>query len=102
MSVALAGRSPATFEIKSASLPLLALRLKSADLGALADELASQYGEMPDFFDDDLLVLDLAALQPEGADAAIDFAGLIDLLRQRGLRPPVSYTHLTLPTKRIV
>ena len=87
MSVALAGRSPATFEIKSASLPLLALRLKSADLGALADELAARYGEMPDFFDDDLLVLDLAALQPEGADAAIDFAGLIDLLRQRGLRP---------------
>ena len=43
MSVALAGRSPTTFEIKSASLPLLALRLKSADLDQLADELQAQY-----------------------------------------------------------
>jgi hypothetical protein len=49
MPVALAGRSPSTFEIKSASLPLLALRLKSSDLDALAQELHAHYGEMPDF-----------------------------------------------------
>lgn len=87
MSVALAGRSPSTFEIKSASLPLLALRLKSADLDALAEELLAQYGDMPEFFEDDLLVVDMAQLPPEAADAEIDFARLIALLRERRLHP---------------
>lgn len=86
MSVALAGRSPTTFEIKSASLPLLALRLKSADLDQLADELQAQYGEMPDFFEDDAVVLDLCALPEEAADASIDFQRLGELLHQRRLR----------------
>jgi len=39
MSLAHAGRAPATFEIKSANLPLVSLLLKSADLFALAQEL---------------------------------------------------------------
>ena len=86
MSVALAGRSPTTFEIKSASLPLLALRLKSADLDQLADELQAQYGEMPDFFEDDAVVLDLSALPEEAADASIDFQRLGELLHERRLR----------------
>jgi septum site-determining protein MinC len=38
-TVALAGRAPATFEIKSANLPLVALLLKSGRPGALAQEL---------------------------------------------------------------
>ena len=42
MSVAIAGNAPATFEIKSANLPLVALRLKSSDLEALAAELSAQ------------------------------------------------------------
>ena len=95
MSVALAGRSPTTFEIKSASLPLLALRLKSPDLQVLADELRAQYGDKPEFFDQDLLVLDLSALQPEPAEdeaqtpAApdVDFTALIQLLQSHRLRP---------------
>ena len=93
MSVALAGRSPTTFEIKSASLPLLALRLKSPDLQVLADELRAQYGDKPGFFEDDLLVLDLAALQPEATEdgqapsADIEFAALIALLQAHRLRP---------------
>ena len=93
MSVALTGRSPTTFEIKSASLPLLALRLKSPDLQVLADELRAQYGDKSGFFEDDLLVLDLAALQPEATEdgqapsADIDFAALIALLHAHRLRP---------------
>ena len=35
MSIAVQGTTPDTFEIKSATLPLIALVLKSADLGAL-------------------------------------------------------------------
>ena len=93
MSVALTGRSPTTFEIKSASLPLLALRLKSPDLQVLEGELRAQYGDKPGFFEDDLLVLDLAALQPEADEAGqapsadIDFAALIALLQAHRLRP---------------
>jgi septum site-determining protein MinC len=86
MSVALAGRSPSTFEIKSASLPLLALRLKSPDLDALAGELSAQYGAQHDFFEDDAVVLDLSALGDEHAGAAIDFQRLGELLHERRLR----------------
>jgi septum site-determining protein MinC len=86
MSVALAGRSPSTFEIKSASLPLLALRLKSSDLDKLADEMAAQYDERPDFFENDGIVVDLSALRDEHADATIDFRRLRELLLARRLR----------------
>lgn len=86
MSVALAGRSPSTFEIKSATLPLLVLRLKSSDLAALQDEMQAQYGEMPDFFEDDPIVVDLSALGSEHADVAIDYQQLGELLHQRRLR----------------
>ncbi|MDR2153867.1 MAG: septum site-determining protein MinC [Burkholderiaceae bacterium] len=86
MSVALAGRSPNTFDIKSASLPLLALRLKLPDLDMLAKEMAAQYDERPDFFDNDGVVLDLSALGHEHADAVIDFQRLGELLYARRLR----------------
>lgn len=95
MSVALAGRSPTTFEIKSASLPLLALRLKSPDLQVLEDELRAQYGDKPDFFDHDLLVLDLSMLQAAEASeeaspavaAELDFPAIVALLTAHRLRP---------------
>jgi septum site-determining protein MinC len=78
MSVALAGRAPATFEIKSANLPLVSLLLKSTDLAALADELRARFGEIPEFFDNDPLVLDLS---PLGGEGEIDFGELLHLLR---------------------
>jgi septum site-determining protein MinC len=83
MSVALAGRAPATFEIKSATLPLVALLLKSPDLSALSQDLHARFGDKPDFFDHDALVIDLAAV----AGAAIDFAGLVSLLRGHRVHP---------------
>ena len=45
MTVALAGRSPATFEIKSANLPLVSLLLKSTDLATLTQELKDRFGD---------------------------------------------------------
>ncbi|HWI83510.1 septum site-determining protein MinC [Ramlibacter sp.] len=86
MSVALAGRAPATFEIKSATLPLVSLLLKSADMQALAAELAARFGEHPDFFDNDPLVLDLSPLQTQG-DVAVDFSALLDLLHRYRVLP---------------
>lgn len=77
MTVALAGRAPATFEIKSANLPLVALLLKSNDLSLLAQELHGRFGEIPDFFDNDPLVIDLAPL----GDTEVDFKALVKLLK---------------------
>ncbi|HWI77605.1 MAG TPA: septum site-determining protein MinC [Ramlibacter sp.] len=77
MTVALAGHAPATFEIKSASLPLVALLLKSPDLRQLAEELRGRFGDIPEFFDNDPLVLDLGKVRGE----EIDFAGLLELLK---------------------
>jgi septum site-determining protein MinC len=87
MSVALAGNAPATFEIKSAQLPLVALLLKSADLARLAEEFAQRFGDMPDFFDHDALVVDLAPLVAADPEALPDFPALIELLRQYRLNP---------------
>jgi septum site-determining protein MinC len=80
MTVALAGRAPATFEIKSANLPLVSLLLKSADLRALAMELKARFGDIPDFFDNDPLVLDLSPLQGQ-SEEPIDFPALLAMLR---------------------
>lgn len=87
MSVALAGNTPATFEIKSAQLPLVALMLKSSDLKRLSEELAQRFGDMPDFFDHDPLVIDLHPLNVAEANALPDFGALQTLLRQYRLVP---------------
>lgn len=79
MTVALPASTPATFEIKSANLPLVALLLKSPDLGTLSRELALRFGDIPDFFDNDPLVIDLTQL-PADADT-VDFTALLALLR---------------------
>ncbi|MBK0391371.1 septum site-determining protein MinC [Ramlibacter algicola] len=85
MPVAVTGRSPATFEIKSATLPLVSLLLKSADLDALADEFKERFGDIPDFFDGDALVIDLGPLR--GGEDVPDFARLLAMLRKWRVAP---------------
>jgi septum site-determining protein MinC len=82
MTVALPATSSSTFEIKSANLPLVALLLKSTDLAALAGELNVRFGDIPDFFDQDALMIDLTPLQTveKGPHGDIDFSSLISLL----------------------
>ncbi|UXH79859.1 septum site-determining protein MinC [Roseateles amylovorans] len=65
-----AGKSPDLFELKSASLSLLALVLKSSDVHALTQALDSRLGETPDAFHHDPLLLDLSQLpnEPVGDD----------------------------------
>ncbi len=88
MSVARAANAPVTIDIKSANLPRLALLLKSPDLERLAAELAQRFGDMPDFFDQDPLLIDLSPLQAgEQADSPVDFAALCALLRPYRLQP---------------
>src|SRR5262249_61186395 len=90
MTIAVQGTTPDTFEIKSATLPLVALVLKSADLGALARELEARFGDIPDFFDHDALVVDLSRLESQargGEPQAVDFPGLLELLWKYRLAP---------------
>jgi septum site-determining protein MinC len=91
MTVAIQATTPATFEIKSANLPLVALLLKSTDLVALERELRLRFGDIPDFFDQDPLMIDLSPLQAAARNGAsvgsIDFPALITLLGSYQLVP---------------
>ena len=87
MTVATTVTTPATFEVKSANLPLMALLLKSTDLEALARELTLRFGDIPDFFDQDALVIDLTPLQTSESATDIDFPALIALLRSYRVVP---------------
>ena len=57
-----AGKTPELFELKSASLSLLALVLKTADPAALDQELIAKLSDTPDAFHHDPLLLDLSQL----------------------------------------
>ena len=90
MTVAVQSTTPETFEIKSATLPLVALVLKSPDLAALAHDLEARFGDIQDFFDQDAMVIDLSRLEseaPEGERPAVDFSALIELLRKYRVVP---------------
>jgi septum site-determining protein MinC len=92
MTVALPATSPASFEIKSANLPLVALLLKSTDLAALARDLSARFGDIPDFFDQDPMVIDLtplnAAARRNGVEVGeIDFPALVNLLGDYSVVP---------------
>ena len=97
-----AARSAEIFDLKSASLSLLALVLKSAALNEIEAELAERLGDSPDLFAFEPLLIDLsqlprAAVVPEGEQAplgldedhvaAIDLAALVALLRQHRMQP---------------
>lgn len=87
MTVAIPGKSPGSYEIKSANLPLLALRLKSGDLDLLEQELQSFYGDLAGFFSNDPIVIDLSALPEEQAGHLPDLQRLQSLLRKFALNP---------------
>lgn len=90
MADASAARTKAVFEFKSATLPLIAVILKTADLRLLASALQEQLADSPDFFEQEPVVIDLSQL-PEhlgsGPPAAIDFRALRDLLARYQTQP---------------
>lgn len=89
MTVALAANAPTLFDIKSAQLPLVALRVKSDQLDQVAEELAAQYADVPDFFDNDALLIDFSLLDAEqGTDPTpMAFEALLQAARSLYLRP---------------
>jgi septum site-determining protein MinC len=77
---------PGSFELKSAQLSLVSLLLKSTDMAVLQQEWQAQYGDDPEFFDQDPLVIDLSPLADDAA-ALPPFAELLTLLRRSRLCP---------------
>ncbi|RSZ38130.1 MULTISPECIES: septum site-determining protein MinC [unclassified Variovorax] len=83
-----AARTKAVFEFKSATLPLIAVILKTSDLDVLAEALDAQLADSPDFFEQEPVVIDLSLLQEaEGGDGDIDFAALRGLLARHQTQP---------------
>ena len=84
-----AARTKAVFEFKSATLPLIAVILKTADLDVLAEALDAQLADSPDFFEQEPVVIDLSLLQDDDAESAdaIDFALLSALLARHQTQP---------------
>ncbi|WP_077000042.1 septum site-determining protein MinC [Variovorax sp. KK3] len=87
MADASAARTRAVFEFKSATLPLIAVILKTADLDVLAAALDVQLADSPDFFDQEPVVIDLSQLQEAEAPADIDFPALRTLLARHQTQP---------------
>jgi septum site-determining protein MinC len=72
-----AAKQAEVFELKSASLSLLALVLKSADLGLLNAELRQRVGDTPEVFSHEPLLIDLSQLQRPGARSDAPPAALV-------------------------
>ncbi|MDL9999263.1 septum site-determining protein MinC [Variovorax sp. J22P240] len=90
MADASAARTKAVFEFKSATLPLIAVILKTADLDVLAEALDAQLADSPDFFEQEPVVIDLSQLQDEessDADVELDFTALRGLLARHQTQP---------------
>lgn len=82
-----AARTKAVFEFKSATLPLIAVILKTSDLDVLAEALDAQLADSPDFFEQEPVVIDLSLLQEAQDDGDIDFAALRSLLARHQTQP---------------
>jgi len=74
-----------TFELKSAQWPLVSLLLKTTDWTQLQQDLSRRFGDAPDFFDQDPLLIDLSALPAEQLPLAPQ--ALIELLGRYRLCP---------------
>lgn len=85
MALTTAAQPRASFDLKSASLPVVAVVLKTPDAAVFAADLAERLADDPGFFDHDAVLIDLA--QVREADSPLDFPALCATLR----------AHRTLP-----
>lgn len=77
-----------SFDLKSASLPVVAVVLKTTDTAVLTAELALRMAEAPGFFDNDPVLIDLAPLREEDHSVnRIDFLAIMALLRSHHTVP---------------
>ncbi|MEY4561095.1 MAG: hypothetical protein RLZZ618_372 [Pseudomonadota bacterium] len=70
--------APAPFELKSATLSVVALVLRTTDLAALTGAMSAQFGGSPDLFSHDPVVIDLSAVADDSLP--LDVPALVALL----------------------
>ena len=73
-----------SFELRNATLALVALVLRTSDLTVLAAALEERFGQTP-LFDHDPVVIDLSQLEPDVEP--LDFGALVALLRAHRMVP---------------
>ena len=79
------GQARASFELKSTQLSVVAVALRSCNAAQLQADLAERLGSDPDFFNNDPVLIDLAAVREE--PDPIDFAALVTQLRSYRTQP---------------
>ncbi|CAN7160505.1 septum site-determining protein MinC [Acidovorax sp. LjRoot129] len=85
MALTTAAQARTSFDLKSASLPVVAVLLKTTDAAQFAADLAERVADAPGFFDNDPVLIDLAAVKD--AEAPIDFAAITAELRSHSTLP---------------
>ena len=85
MALTTAAQSRSSFDLKSASLPVVAVLLKTTDAAQFAADLAERVADAPGFFDNDPVLIDLAPVRE--AEAPIDFAAIAAALREHNTLP---------------
>ena len=80
-----ASSAPAAFELKSATLSLVAVVLKTTDLALLSQALDARFGDAPGLFDQDPVAIDLSQVRDK--TDPIDFVVLVHLLRGHKMLP---------------
>ena len=85
MAADTAGTARTRLELKSASLPVVAVLLRSPEPEQLAADLAERLADDPGFFDQDAVLIDLALLRE--ATEPLDFAAMCAALRAHSTLP---------------
>ena len=85
MALTTAAQARTSFDLRSASLPVVAVMLKTTDAAQFAADLAERVADAPGFFDHDPVLIDLVAVRE--AEAPIDFAAICAELRSRSTLP---------------
>lgn len=73
------------FELKAGNFTLPLMRLLSTDMDSVAEELAAKVKQVPDFFRNTPIVIDLGVLSDK--KSILDFALLVGQLRGHGMIP---------------
>jgi len=85
MALTTAAQARTSFDLKSASLPVVAVLLKTTDAAQFAADLAERVADAPGFFDNDPALIDLAPVRE--SEDTIDFASIVAELRRHSTLP---------------
>ena len=88
-----------SFDIKSGQLSTVNLIFRTTDLEIIEADLKTRFGDVPDFFDDDAVCIDLTAL--DGAvTAGLNWERLLSTLKTYRMRP-IAVKGLAAATHRV-